>query len=266
MLKHRKTWTAVGCGLALAVVAAPQAMASGEGTNARLGVRNPGSGNLTVQTQIIASNSNWGTRQSNKGAGGGAIYGCRSAPGSESCVRAVNLQNGIAFSFQANSGNNVGSFQIGSTSAVQPNATPFTTNASGMVTNLNANFVGGQTVAQIQSGAVSTAVSQAVSEAGTAAQALSSIAVVSSNGSLVRGRGATGSTQTGTGTYVVTFGSSISTCALQVTVNSSGGAAGFATATMATSTTASVSVFSHSTTAPSAATAANLPFYLTVNC
>jgi hypothetical protein len=263
MLKHRKTWTAVGCGLALAVVAAPQAMASGEGTNARLGVRNPGSGNLTVQTQIIASNSNWGTRQSNKGAGGGAIYGCRSAPGSESCVRAVNLSNGIAFSFQANSGNNVGSFQIGSSSAVQPNATPFTTNASGMVTNLNANYVGGQTAAQIQSAAVT----QAVSEAGTAAQALSSIAVVASNGSLVRGRGATGSTQTGTGTYVVTFGSSISSCAVQVTVNSSGGVPATATATQATATTVSVSVFSLGTTSGALpSTPANLPFYLTVNC
>jgi hypothetical protein len=39
MLKVGKTRTAVACGMALAVVAAPQAMAAGEGTNARLGVR-----------------------------------------------------------------------------------------------------------------------------------------------------------------------------------------------------------------------------------
>src|SRR5262245_19924817 len=141
---------AVLCGVAMTAVAVPQALAVGEGTNARLGVRNPSSGNLTVQTQIIASNNNWGTRQSNKGSGGGAIYGCRSAPGAESCVRAVNLQNGLAFSFQANSGNTVGSFQIGTTGAVTPNAVPFTTNASGMVTNLNANLLGGLTASQIE--------------------------------------------------------------------------------------------------------------------
>jgi hypothetical protein len=252
-MKLRKTWTAVGCGMALAVVAAPQAMATGEGTNARLGVRNPGSGNLSVQTQIIASNSNWGTRQSNKGAGGGAIYGCRSAPGSESCVRAVNLQNGLAFTFQANSGNNVGSFQIGSTSTVQPNATPFTTNASGMVNNLNANFVGGLTAAQIESQAVSTAVSQA----GTAAQALSSIAIVASNGSLLHGRGATGSSAVGA-VYTVTFGASIANCALQATVNSA--TPGIATATAQTSTTVQVNTFA------AAGAPAPAPFSLTVNC
>src|SRR5215207_4911118 len=143
MLKLGKTGTAVACGMALTAVTASQAMAVGEGTNARLGVRNPSSGNLTVQTQIIASNSNWGTRQSNKGAGGGAIYGCRSGPGAESCIRAVNLQNGLAFSFQTNSAATVGSFQVGTTSAVNSSVAPFTTNASGKVTNLNADHVDG---------------------------------------------------------------------------------------------------------------------------
>lgn len=256
MHKLGKTGTAVACGMALAVVAAPQAMASGEGTNARLGVRNPSSGNLTVQTQIIASNSNWGTRQSNKGAGGGAIYGCRSAPGSESCVRAVNLQNGLAFSFQANSGNTVGSFQVGSTGAVNSKAVPFTTNASAMVTNLNANLLGGLTASQIESQAVSTAVGQA----GTAAQALSSTAAVAGDGALVHGRGATASSSTGTGTYIVTFGASIAGCVFQATINSAGGAPGFVTATAATGTTVSVSTFN------SGGIAAPLPFYLTVNC
>jgi hypothetical protein len=240
--------------MALAMVAAPQAMASGEGTNARLGVRNPSSGNLTVQTQIIASNSNWGTRQSNKGAGGGAIYGCRSAPGAESCVRAVNLMNGIAFSFQSNSGNNVGSFQVGTTSAVNPNATPFTTNASGKVTNLNADHVDGLSASQIES--------QAVTTAGAAAQALSSNAAVAADGGLVHARGATASTRTGLGTYVVTFGASIANCAYQVTINSAGGVPGVGTATGATATTVSVSTFNQ----VAASAAADLPFYLSVNC
>jgi hypothetical protein len=256
MLTFSKTRAAVACGVTLAAVVAPQAMASGEGTNARLGVRNPSSGNLKVQTQIIASNSNWGTRQSNKGAGGGAIYGCRSAPGAESCVRAVNLMNGIAFSFQSNSGTSVGSFQVGTTSAVNPNVAPFTTNAAGKVTNLNADNVDGLSAAQIESQAVTTAVSQA----GTAAKALSSIASVTATGALQRARGATASTRTGTGTYIVTFGASIANCVYQASINSAGGAPGFVSATEATATTVSVSTFSI------AGAAADLPFYLTVNC
>jgi hypothetical protein len=253
MVRLSKTRVAaIACGVAVTAVAVPQALASGEGTNAKLGVRNPGSGNLTVQTQIIASNNNWGTRQSNKGTGGGAIYGCRSAPGAESCVRAVNLQNGLAFSFQANSGNTVGSFQVGTTGAVNPNAVPFRTNASGMVTNLNANLLGGLTASQIES--------QAVSTANTAAQSLSSIAAVSAGGALQKARGATASSQTGTGTYLVTFGASISNCVYQATINSAGGAPGFVSTTEASANTVSVSTFN------TGGMADNLPFSLTVNC
>jgi hypothetical protein len=249
MLSFRRTGIAAACALALAAAIASQAMAAGEGTNARLGVRNPSSGNLTVQTQIIASNNNWGTRQSNKGAGGGAIYGCRSAPGAESCVRAVNLMNGIAFSFQSNSGTSpVGSFQVGTSSAVNANVAPFTTNASGKVTNLNADLLDGLSASQIQSQAVTQAVSQ------------SSIASVASNGVLGKTRGATASTRTGTGAYIVTFGASIANCVYQATINSAGGAPGFVSTTEATTTTVSVSTFSI------AGAAADLPFQLTVNC
>jgi hypothetical protein len=254
MLTLRRTGTATACALALAAAMATQAMAAGEGTNARLGVRNPSSGNLTVQTQIIASNSNWGTRQSNKGAGGGAIYGCRSAPGAESCVRAVNLMNGLAFSFQSNSGSTVGSFQVGTTSAVNNNVAPFTTNAGGVVTNLNADHVDGLSASQIESQAVSTAVSQA----GTASRALSSIAAVSATGVLEKTRGATASTNTGTGTYVVTFGASIANCVYQATI--AGATAGIVTTTQASATTVSVSTFDD------AGAATSLPFQLTVNC
>jgi hypothetical protein len=249
MLSFRRTAIAAAGALALAAAIASQAMASGEGTNARLGVRNPGSGNLTVQTQIIASNNNWGTRQSNKGSGGGAIYGCRSAPGAESCVRAVNLMNGIAFSFQSNSGTSpVGSFQVGSSTTVNPNVAPFTTNASGKVTNLNADLLDGLSASQIQSQAVNQAVAQ------------SSIAQVAGNGVLGHARGAIASTNTGTGTYIVTFGASIANCVYQATINSAGGLPGLVSTTEATSTTVSVSTFDD------AGAAANRPFQLTVNC
>ena len=246
MLSYRRTAVATAGALALVAAMASQALASGEGTNARLGVRNPSSGNLSVQTQIIASNNNWGTRQSNKGSGGGAIYGCRSAPGANSCVRAVNLMNGIAFSFQSNSGTSpVGSFIVGSSSTtVNSSVAPFTTNASGKVTNLNADQVDGQSASEI--------VSQAVSQ--------TSFAQVSGNGVLGKARGATASSRSSAGAYIVTFGSTISNCAYQATINSAGGAPGFVSTTDATATTVAVSTFNI------AGAAADLPFQLTVNC
>ncbi len=162
--------------------------------------------------------------------------------------------NGLAFSFQSNSGSTVGSFQVGTTSAVNNNVAPFTTNAGGVVTNLNADHVDGLSATQIESQAVSTAVSQA----GTASRALSSIAAVSATGVLEKTRGATASTNTGTGTYVVTFGASIANCVYQATI--AGATAGIVTTTQASATTVSVSTFDD------AGAATSLPFQLTVNC
>src|SRR6185436_17999181 len=87
--------------IALGILVAPFAVAAGEGDNVRLGVRNPGGGNSTEVTKETQINT-YGTRQSNKGAGGGAIYGCRSkldaSPSdpkvSTPCVRINNLDNG----------------------------------------------------------------------------------------------------------------------------------------------------------------------------
>src|SRR5687767_8196532 len=86
--------------IVLAFAVAPFAMAAGEGNPVRIGVRNPGgtgSVSASSETQIIAANGTYGTRQSNKGEGGGAIYGCRSTPGNEPCFRATNLNTGRAF-------------------------------------------------------------------------------------------------------------------------------------------------------------------------
>ena len=59
-----------------------------------------------AKPEILTQNGTYGTRQSNKkdGDGGGAIYGCRSAPGHEPCIRANNLKNGRAFEFATRSG------------------------------------------------------------------------------------------------------------------------------------------------------------------
>lgn len=134
--RSRTRWTAVaGWTVALlALLATPVAIGAGEGDPIRGGVRNPSpdqSEELRSETQIIANNSTYGTRQSNKGTGGGAIYGCRAARGAEPCVRANNLAQGRAFEFETD-GPTAGSFTVG-----DPGAQPFTTNGTGRVENLH---------------------------------------------------------------------------------------------------------------------------------
>ena len=93
-------------------------------------MRNPSpdaSRELRGETEIIARNGTYGTRQSNKGSGGGAIYGCRSARDDEPCVRANNLKGGRAFEFTTK-GKEGGQIELGDTSGP-----PFTTNATGKV-------------------------------------------------------------------------------------------------------------------------------------
>jgi hypothetical protein len=125
----------------LALAAAPFALAAGEGSTLRGGARNPTS-NPSVsyigETQIIATNSTYGTRQSNKGTGGGAIYGCRSVTTGPACLAGVNLNTGRAFSFT--SGGNVGGEIILSNKS----GAPLTTNATGVATGFNANYLQGK--------------------------------------------------------------------------------------------------------------------------
>ena len=95
---------AIICSLILAIGVPSVAMGFGEGRNMLLGKRNPSNNPslaLSTETEIIANNSTYGTRQSNKkdGDGGGAIYGCRSNTGNEPCVKANNLKGGRAFEF-----------------------------------------------------------------------------------------------------------------------------------------------------------------------
>ena len=129
--------------LALAIGIPSVAVGFGEGRSLLLGKRNPspnGSRALSSETEIIASNGSYGTRQSNKrnGDGGGAIYGCRSNPGSEPCIRANNLKGGRAFEFET-VGKEGGRIEVGDT-----NGAPFTTNANGTATGLNADKVDGK--------------------------------------------------------------------------------------------------------------------------
>src|SRR3954462_15708871 len=135
---------AVVCWLIFAIGIPSVAMGFGEGRNLLLGKRNPSSNGglaLNSETEIIANTSTYGTRQSNKrnGDGGGAIYGCRSNPGNEPCIRANNLKGGRAFEV-VSIGKDAGRIEAGG----DPTGAPFTTNATGVATGLNADQVDGK--------------------------------------------------------------------------------------------------------------------------
>jgi hypothetical protein len=237
--------------LLLAFMVAPFAGASGEGKSVKGGKRNPSankSAAYTAETQILTENGTYGTRQSNKkgGDGGGAIYGCRSAPGREPCIRANNLENGRAFEFQATSGTEGGFIEVGKGS---PNtkAVPFNTNASARVANLNADRVDDLHAADI------------------VAQAKDLWAVVAADGGLSRKNAATGSSKLGTGEYEVAFGSDVTTCAYNVTLGSTDtteAPAGEAGASQRAGNAKAVAVVTRDSTG----TKADRPFHLTVNC
>jgi len=182
----------IAAALILAIGVPSAAVGFGEGRDTKLGKRNPSSGSLNRETQIIANNGSYGTRQSNKrdGEGGGAIYGCRSSAGKEPCVRANNLKGGRAFEF-VTAGKEAGQFQVGDTSAP-----PFSTNATGKVTNLDADKVDGKSAEEFAG-------------AGDLA-----FAAVKADGTFVAGRGATASAKSNVAenTYTVTFNKDVSKC------------------------------------------------------
>jgi hypothetical protein len=185
---------ALATALVLVLGGGSYAMASGEGRSLVAGHRNPGSGELTHETSIIVKTSGYGTRQSNfnHGAGGGAIYGCRSNPGTQPCIRSNNLATGRAFEF-ATRGSEAGFIE-----ADGPNAKPFTTNATGVATGLNADRVDDMNASDI------------VAAAATA----NPTAQVAASGDLTKERGVSGTVQhtSGSGKYVLTFTKDISAC------------------------------------------------------
>ena len=214
---HRRL--AVVAGVLVAVTAAPIAYA----TTIQGGQRNPvGGSNLAFSqtTQIIAATSGFGTRLSNKGTGGGAIYGCRSTTGGPACIEADNLNNGLAFDFIGN-GAVGGTIHLSNTKAA-----PFTTNATGMATGLNANYLQGKQAsdflgatqqasdsAKLGGVAASSYVqtSQLPSQlGGYATQTQLLFAVVSQNGSLGATRGAATAAATSADSYTVTFAGNVS--------------------------------------------------------
>ena len=153
------------------MIGAPFAVA-GTRDPLREGIRNPTSGDATRETQVIArtARDTYGTRQSNLGAGGGAIYGCRSVLDTSSvaavgdpkrstpCLRVNNLRTGKAFDFQSNTGRLIGVIQSGNNIASpRPTVAPFVTNATGVAVGLNADRVDNLSASEIIAQAVQAA-------------------------------------------------------------------------------------------------------------
>jgi hypothetical protein len=196
----------------LAVMVSPFAVAA-TGHVLRENGRNP---TATSETQIVGringTDNNTGgytTRQSNlSSTGGGAFYGCRAdaavqnGPAVEPCVRANNLSTGRAFEFNSTHGVSAGSITVaGGGDTVKP----FTTNATGVATGLNADRVDSKSAADIVTDSVNAA---------------SRFADVSADGKLNGGRGAASVSVVGPptdGTYRVVFTDDISRCALTAT-------------------------------------------------
>lgn len=138
----------------------------------REGQRN---GTATRETEIIsrtnetgAAKGGYATRQSNlSNSGGGAIYGCRAGTGNNTnpCLRANNLEGGLAFEFNATKGDLGGTFTVGKGGDAKR---PFMTNATGVATGLNADEVDGQSANEIADAATAKAAADATQKANAA--------------------------------------------------------------------------------------------------
>jgi hypothetical protein len=178
----------------LVVVLAPAGVAA-TGSVLKEGVRN---GTATRETQIISKapattglTGGYATRQSNlSDSGGGAVYGCRSTSGGSTatpprnpCIRSNNLATGFAFEFNATNGTTVGTINAGSGGDTKR---PFTTNATGVATGLNADRVDGQNATDIAKTATDAAAADATTKANAAKERW---ALVDPSGTIIRQTG-----------------------------------------------------------------------------
>jgi hypothetical protein len=209
---------------AFAAIAGGTALAAGDGSPIIGGVRNPSSNpslSFTGETQIIADNSTFGTRQSNKGTGGGAIYGCRAATSGPGCIVADNIVKGLAFQFI--SGGSTG----GQITLADTKGAPFTTNATGVATGLNANYLQGHQATDFAVAAGATGATGATGVTGAAANSVALggvpasgyeqtsqllFAAVDASGALGNNRGAASASNPSAGSYKVAFDINISKC------------------------------------------------------
>ena len=145
LLGHAPRTRSVIAATALLIVCGAPFAGARTGDNLREGVRN---GTTTSETEIIANiattraaKGGFAMRMSNLSTtGGGFINGCRAsaAATSKPCYRASNLSTGRAFEFNTNLGDVAGTITAGPGGDSKK---PFTTNATGVATGLNADRV-----------------------------------------------------------------------------------------------------------------------------
>lgn len=215
----------------LLVVGVSSYAAAATGDSLREGRRN---GTATSETQIISNvasstglTGGYSTRQSNlSSSGGGAVYGCRSQAGGSRatptpqnpCIRANNLSRGLAFEFNSTIGDTAGSITVASGGDTTK---PFTTNATGVATGLNADRVDSLNAAQI----IALARTQAGLDADTldgkdSTDLLTRFAQVNADGTVGTTRGTLGTSPVthATGSYAVAFTGDLSKCSVSATI------------------------------------------------
>ena len=143
---HQGKWIVISS-LMLALLVAPLAMA-GDGDVVRAGERTT----FNSIWRFLGDSSSYATQQSNlrRGDGGAARYGCRSSAANEYCLLSKNTGGGGSFRFTSDNS------LLGGIIDVDPpqgktadDAKPFTTNATGVATGLNADEVDGMSADEI---------------------------------------------------------------------------------------------------------------------
>lgn len=209
-------------GAAIAIGVAPAALASGWNHSAKAGsqrsesvlvgaIHNPAHSAYTRTTGIFANTGGFVTRTKNQGTGGAATLECKASTGG-ACLLSDDSSTGFAFEFVSH-GSTGGTIQL-----ANPQGAPFTTNAHGVATGLNANYLQGQEASafQLASKPAAKAVEaeklggKTASEYVTTGQLL--FATVAGE-KLQNTRGATALTRPNATTYTVTFGGDVSKCA-----------------------------------------------------
>src|SRR4051794_3664137 len=131
----------------LALLVAPFAVAA-DGDAVRAGGRTT----FTSITRVLGDSSTYATQQSNlrNGDGGAARYGCRSSAANEYCLLSKNTGGGGSFRFTSSNSLLGGVFDVDPPNGkTARDAKPFTTNATGVATGLNADEVDGMSANDI---------------------------------------------------------------------------------------------------------------------
>ncbi len=207
-------------GTALAIAVAPVALAFGAGqhrlahaatlsdnTPIKGAIHNPASSSYLRTTGIFANLNSWTMRIQNLGGGGAGTFGCKAPGNGAACLASENSKGGLAFSF-ATTGLTGGKILL-----TNPSGAPFTTNAHGEATGLNANYLQGKTASEFQLANQPAANANELGGKPASEYAIGGLLFADvSEGKIQHTRGATAVSQSGE-SFTVTFGSvNVSQC------------------------------------------------------